>query len=165
MTSTTQLEHTRHNQFLDTLTYKFLPTSSMGALLFNILVGKCHVHIHHNSLIRSLTRFENPESEVLLAMRSQAQYRESLAVPRAADYTQGFQDQASSDILFPVGLDTTTVQDKMTQGKVVLRNPAEARLDTGKVAQGPRNSSPGASKIIVPARLRSRPVKESHIRT
>jgi hypothetical protein len=133
-------------------------------LNFNIPVGKCHVHIHHNSLIRSLTRFENPESEVLLAMRSQAQYRENLAVVRAADYTQGYQDRASSDILFPVDLDTTTVQDKMTQGKAILWNPVEARLDTRKVAQGPRNSSPGASKMNVPARLRSRPVKESHIR-
>jgi len=166
--TTTQLEHTRQ-PILGHLDLQVPPYVFDGALLFNILVGKCHVHIHHNSLIRSLARFENPECEVLLAMRSQGQYRESLAVARAADadYTQGYcyQDRASSKILFPVGLGTTTVQDKMTQGKAVLRNPAEARLDTGKVAQGPRNSSPGASKVIVPARLRSRPVKESHIRT
>ena len=101
-----------------------------GALSFNILVGKCHVHIHYNPLIHSLTHFENLESEVLLAMGSQ--YQESLAVAPAADHTQSYcyQDRAPPDIPFS---DTTTVQDKMTQGKVVLRNP-EARLDTGKVA-------------------------------
>jgi hypothetical protein len=100
-------------------------------------------------------------------MDSQAQYQESLAVARAADHTQGYcyQGQAFSDILFPVDLDTTTVQDKMTQGKVVLRNPAEGRLDTGTAVQGPGNSSLGAGKVIVPARLRSRTERESDIRT
>jgi len=148
---------------LDTLN---LQVALDGTWLFNILVGRCHNHIHHNSLIRSLTHFGNSESVVHLTMGSQAQYQESLAVARAADHTQGhcYQGQAFSDILFPVDLDTTTVQDKVTQGKVVLRNPAEGRLDTGTAVQGPRNSSLGVGKMVVLARLRSRTERESDIR-
>jgi hypothetical protein len=79
-----------------------------------------------------------------------------LAVARAIGYTQGYrcQDRASLDILCPVGLDTMTVQDKTIQGKVVLRNPVEVRLNTA-VVQDPGNSSLGASKMAVLAQLQT----------
>jgi hypothetical protein len=103
----------------------------MATLLFSILAGMVHVHIHHNFLIRSLTHVGNPGI--------QAQYRDGLAAARAAGYTQSYccQDRASSNIRRHVGLDTKTVRDRMTPDTVILRSPAEGHLDTGKVVQGP----------------------------